>query len=191
MLTAVLLTLAAQTPASPGAPPPADDSKFSETFKRRRAWEKAQLEPSWTDHLAFAVAGYGGAHFFTDPSFPVSVAPGITIDLELGAHLMPSVALVGTAQVRAAFLQPGTEMVLMGPGAGMRLGSKHSVTFGAGAVFVALMRVETSRSGFAPSLDVHGVFNLVGKFGLHFRAGLAFIPGAVIADAGVGFGFST
>ena len=189
MLTALLLCLAAQT----GEPAPAkDEPKFSESFRRRREWEKAQQRPSWTDEVAFAVAGYGSAHFFTDRALPQSVASAITVDLEFGAHLIPQFALVGTAQVRAAFLQPGTEVVIAGLGGGIRLGSRHFVSSSFGLTTVNVMRADRRAvSGLAPHLELRGAVVLVGSFGVHLRAGMVFSPTGLIGDVGLGFGFST
>jgi hypothetical protein len=191
MLTALVLALTAQAQAQPPTPPP-DESKFSESFRRYRARQRARQLGTWTDHVAFAVTASGDAHFFLEPAQPAIVASAIAIDLEFGAHLVPSVALVGTAQVRAAFLRPGTEAVIGGLGGGVRLGERHYVTLGAGLATVTLMRVtSTAQTGLAPSLEVRGALVLVGAFGLHLRAGVVFAPSAAVVDVGLGFGFST
>jgi hypothetical protein len=194
MLTALLLSLLAQTPESVVAPAPAppDESKFSESFRRQRAKERERLRPSWTDEIAFAAAAYGSAHFFSAPLSPVTAAPAITIDLEFGAHLIPLIALVGTAQVRPVFLQPGTEAIIGGLGGAVRIGQRFSVSVGGGITALQVLRVTTtSVSALAHHFELHGVFGLTGVFGLHVRSGMVFVPGGPIVDVGVGFGFST
>ncbi len=189
MLTALLLSLVAQ-PAEPA--PAKDESKFSASFQKRRAWEKAQQRPSWLDEVAFSVAGYGGAHFFADRGLPQPVASAITLDLEFGAHLIPELSLVGTAQARAVFLQPGTEVVLGGLGGGVRVGSHHFASLSGGLTVVNVMRADRRPvPSLAPHLELHGAVVLTGRFGVHLRAGLVFAPTGLIGDVGVGFGFST
>lgn len=114
------------------------------------------------------------------------------MDLELGGHFTPAVSLVGLAEVRAAFLQAGSEVFTTGLGAGLRLGSSHHITIGVGETYVVYVKTLTNLSTriFAPIVELRGVIVLTGKFGIHLRAGMIFAPGSVIADVGVGVGLS-
>ena len=180
---ATLLSLAAWADA------PESGSQFSEAFHKRRAWEKEQLKPSWKDDVAVSASAIGGAQVFANAG-PATVAPTITLGLELGGHLNPSLALVGLGLVEASFLKPGSELVAFGLGGGVRLGSRYSVTLGGGLAWLLLTRVTTSTSGFAPVIDVRGVIPLVDHLGVHLRAGVLFTAGGAYLDVGVGFGFS-
>jgi hypothetical protein len=193
MLTSLLLAVLAQgevAPAPSPAPPP-QQQEFSDAFKKRRAWEKEQQKPSWTDHLAFAVAAYGGAGFWTEQTLARPVAAGLAVDLELGGHFTPSVSLVGLAEFKAAFPQAGTEVVTAGLGVGLRWGSKHYMTIGVGETLVSLLRANMpTQLIFAPTVELRGAIVLTGRLGIHLRAGMSFGPASVFADVGAGFGFS-
>lgn len=181
-----MLASLAQTPT-----PPAGEQRFSEVFRRRRAWEREQAQPSWKDRIAVAGSAFGGAQIFGGAT-PVLAVPSLGLDLEVWAHLWPELALVGAGQIRVAFLGPGVEAVIPGLGAGVRLGARHFATLSGGAAFVTLTRVtSTARSGLVPSFELRGAVILVGKLGVHFRLGLLVLFDGPMVDVGVGFGLSS
>ncbi|MFZ5441323.1 MAG: hypothetical protein ACOZQL_15045 [Myxococcota bacterium] len=191
MLTALALmvVLQADVPregAGESSPPP---QQFSEAFRRRRAWEAEQRKPSWKDHVSVAVGAYGGAALIA--SSPLTVAPSVGLDLELGGKLTRWLSLVGLAQGHVDFVRSGVEVVVTGFGAGLRLGERHFITLGGGAAITAVTRVTTSAvSGLVPTFDLRGGVLLVGGFGIHLRLGAVLAPTSPLISVGLGFGYS-